>query len=67
MSKSIKTPMEKNQKFAHNLVASLRLQKTLDEFDNLTPEERAEPANVLMWEMLIKAIELAYSAENIEA
>ena len=67
MTKKQKTPMEKSQSFAHKFVASMRLHETLREFDKLTPEERSTPENRLVWELLIKAIEMSYEAHPIEA
>ena len=67
MKKRKLTPMEDAQKFAQNLVASLRLHATLKELDSMTPEERANPENQLIMELLIKAIMLSTIHEPIEA
>jgi len=67
MTKKAKTPMEEAQKFANNLVASLRLHHTLTGYDQLTADEKGTPENKIMFELLIKAIELSYGAEEIEA
>ena len=50
------TPMEQAQKFAKDLATSLRLQVSLKELDDLSPEQRELPENRLIEELLINAI-----------
>ena len=47
------TPMEQAQKFAKDLATSLRLQVSLKELDDLSPEQRELPENRLIEELLI--------------
>ena len=67
MKNEDKTPMEKAQLFAQNLASSLRIHQMLTEFERLDPEEQGTLENKLVLELLIKAVELSYKAENIEA
>ncbi len=67
MKKKTLTPIEETQRFASNLVASLRLHHTLKELDKLTEEERATPENQVIIELLIKAIMMTNKDNPIEA
>ncbi len=67
MKKKTLTPIEEAQRFASNLVASLRLHHTLKELDKLTEEERATPENQVIIELLIKAIMMTNKDNPIEA
>ncbi len=67
MKKKTLTPIEEVQKFASDLVASLRLHHTLVELGKLTEEERATPENQVIIELLIKAIMMTNKDNPIEA
>ena len=50
------TPIEQAEKFAKDLAMSLRLHVSLKELAKLSDEERMEPENRLIEELVIKAI-----------